>query len=244
MEQQARYKLSFGGPLTPVVKSLIIVNLLAFAFLFIASDKGTLVQYLGLVPASIINERHYWQFITYMFIHVDFWHFAFNMLGLWWFGCDIEKGFGAKHFLRYYLITGIGAGICAFLLGWESKTPTIGASGAIFGVLLAYAILYPNRMIYLYFIIPVKAKWLVAFFGLVELAGVIRASDEGISHIAHVGGILFGLLWFGYYLKFFSMDSLRRLFFWRRGKQKFKIIKIQGTEDDDFFKGNRDGTVH
>jgi membrane associated rhomboid family serine protease len=244
MEQRARYKLSFGGPLTPIVKSLIIINFLAFALLFIAKDSSKIVYYLGLVPFSVIHDRTYWQFLTYMFIHVDFWHFAFNMLGLWWFGCDIERGFGGKHFLRYYLFTGIGAGISAFLLGLGSSIPTIGASGAIFGILLAYAILYPNRLIYLWLVVPVKAKWVVLGFAAVELIGVFKASESGVSHIAHLGGLVFGLVWFAYYLKIFTPRALKSFFGRARARQGMKIVKDDKPPDDDFYKPNSDGTIH
>jgi len=245
MESQRKIKFSLGGSFTPVVKTIIIINVVIFVFLYFARDKNEIVYFLGLVPAAVWKERHFWQILSYMFVHVDFMHILFNMLGLWWFGCDIERSFGGKHFLRYYLFTGIGAGLVALIVGWGDAVPTIGASGAIFGVLAAYALLFPNRVIYIYFVLPVKAKWAVLGFAILELVAVFQGSLNNVSNIAHVGGIFFGLIWFGYYLKLYRMENFRRLILRMEPKSKLRIVKNtdKGNDDDDFF-GDKNGTVH
>jgi membrane associated rhomboid family serine protease len=248
MRQGSSYRISFGGALTPVVKVLIIINVLVYLFLQVARDSGEILLYLGLVPALIVKERFIWQFLSYMFVHVGFMHILFNMLFLWWFGCDIERSFGKKHFLRFYLLCGLGGGLFAFLLSMGSPVPVIGASGAIFGIFLAYAILYPNRRIYLWFLFPVKAKWLVLAAALIEISSVIMTRQTGVSHSAHVGGIITALIWFGYYLKILRWNTLKSLFSrsGRRSRAKMFVVKDDAYEDgrDDFPDDDRNSTIH
>ena len=136
-----------------------------------------------------------WQLFTYMFLHGGFFHFLLNMFLLWMFGSELERHFGSREFLKYYCITGVGAGVLTLLASPHSLIPTVGASGAIYGLLLAYALYFPNRLIYLWFLIPIKAKHLVIFFGIIEFFFALSHAPSGIAHFAHLGGILVGFLY-------------------------------------------------
>ena len=153
-----------------------------------------------------------YQFITYMFLHGGFTHILFNMLALYMFGTSIENAWGAKRFLTYYLVCGIGAALVHFAIfyfqiGGNSEyynfIPTIiGASGAVFGLLLAYGMMYPNQVIYVQFIIPMKAKYFVALYGAIELfSGINNSAGDNVAHFAHLGGMLFGFILIKYWQK-------------------------------------------
>ncbi|MCL2156101.1 MAG: rhomboid family intramembrane serine protease [Leptospirales bacterium] len=159
--------------------------------------------YFGLIPALVVTKYYVWQFVTYMFLHGGFWHIFFNMYGVMLFGSPIEQLWGTKRFLIYYFFTGIGAGITIFVVnyfilgGAEIFIPTIGASGALFGLLLAFGILFPNAELLIFFILPIKAKYLVFLYGAIELTAQITSGGSGgISHLGHLGGLLFGLIFF------------------------------------------------
>lgn len=188
----------FGGPITKAIKTLIIANVAAFLLQWLGRIAGTnFVEYnFGLVPYRILHEFMLWQFVSYMFLHDthQFFHIFINMFTLYMFGNDLERVWGSQRFLTYYFVTGIGAGLCSFLVNPEATTVTIGASGAIYGLLLAYGLLYPNRLVYLYFLFPVKVKWFVLFMGVIAFLTSISGSDPGVANIAHLGGILVGLV--------------------------------------------------
>ena len=133
-----------------------------------------------------------WQLVTYMFLHADFYHIFFNLFALWIFGQALEQLWGTKRFLIYYFLTGIGAGIIQLFV---SSGYTIGASGAVFGILLGFGMMYPNRRIMLLFPpIPIKAKYFVGFYGALELFNGLTRVDSGIAHFAHLGGLLVGFI--------------------------------------------------
>jgi len=186
----------FGGPVTRTVKALIGVNVVVFLLQMLGRAAGVnfLELYFGLIPWRITHDLMIWQFVSYMFLHDGFFHIFINMFTLYMFGNDLERAWGSKRFLTYYFVTGIGAGFCSFVLGINSPTLTIGASGAIYGLLLAYGMLYPNRLVYLYFLFPVKVKWLVIFMGVLAFLSSITGSEPGVANIAHLGGILVGYL--------------------------------------------------
>ena len=187
---------SFGGPITRAVKALIFINVGIFGLQLLsrAADIQLLEAYFGLMPRRITHEFMIWQFVSYMFLHDShqFFHIFINMFTLYMFGNDLERVWGSKRFLRYYFVTGIGAGLCSYLLGVNSVTVTIGASGAIYGLLLAYGLLYPNRLVYLYLLFPIKVKWLVIIMGALAFLSSITGSEPGVSNIAHLGGLLVG----------------------------------------------------
>jgi membrane associated rhomboid family serine protease len=186
----------FGGPLTKVIKRLIIINCVVFALQLVSQFAGSnlLIVTFGLVPWRVTHDLALWQLASYMFLHGGFFHIFFNMFTLFMFGCDLERQWGSKHFLQYYLITGIGAGLCSWLVGINGRAVIIGASGALYGVLLAYGLLYPNRMVYIYLLFPVKVKWLVLFMGVVAFYSSLAGGEPGVAHIAHLGGMQVGYL--------------------------------------------------
>ncbi len=184
---------------SPVVLNLIIINALA---LMATSLFPTLKLSFGLWDYNSSYFELY-QVVTYMFLHGDLSHLFFNMFALWMFGRQLEYDLGSQKFLTYYMVCGIGAGIIQLLVGIfiEPYTITVGASGSVFGLLLAYGVLHPNtRILLLIPPIPIKAKWFVIIYGVLELLMGIRGVGN-IAHFAHLGGMIwgFGLL---YYWKF------------------------------------------
>ncbi|MEP7355484.1 MAG: rhomboid family intramembrane serine protease [Acidobacteriota bacterium] len=222
------------------VKWLLIANTvvwllqqLPIAFL------NNFLSYLQLVPQEVVRFA-IWQLVTYMFLHGGILHILFNMLTLWMFGREIEETWGTRRFLNYYFICGIGAGICIVLFNYllphgQPGGATIGASGAIYGLLLASAVLWPDRIIYFNFLFPIKMKWLVILYGALAFYSSFDASS-GVSNIGHLGGLLVGLV----YLKtprmrrFDPLSLLRQQYRdWKlaRAKRKFQVyLKKQGSD--------------
>lgn len=203
----------FGGFVSfpPVIKNLLIINGVVFFVQLIINNitfEGLPVWYIlnrwfALNPISGVDAAGHpfnfqiWQLITYQFMHGGFGHIFFNMFALWMFGGSIEDVFGSKKFLIFYLLAGVSAALFQLfitpLLG-ASSAVTIGASGSIFGVLIAYAMFFPDNLIFLYFLIPVKAKYLIGFLVLIEFFAVDSASSD-VAHLAHLGGALFGFFY-------------------------------------------------
>ncbi len=186
----------------PAVKHLIIINVVVFIASYTPGIGEFLQIYAPLYPLSSPNF-YPWQFVTYMFMHANILHIAFNMFALWMFGQAIENLWGSKRFVIYYFITGIGAGLCFILINNTPVMtsqglyyiPTIGASGAVYGILLAFGMMFPNRRIMLLFPpIPMKAKYFVAIFGAFELFMGLGGYGTNVAHFAHVGGIVFGFV--------------------------------------------------
>ncbi len=184
-------KLSSMSP--PVVLNLIIINCLA---LMATSIFPALQFYLGLhTPQSDYFKLY--QVVTYIFLHGSLSHLFFNMFALWMFGRTLEYRLGSQRFLTYYMVCGVGAGLLQLLIGLVSPYYlTVGASGAVFGLLLAFGVLYPNATIMLLIPpIPIKAKWFVVIYGLLELfLGMGNFSGDNVAHFAHLGGMLWGYL--------------------------------------------------
>ncbi|MDT8393972.1 MAG: rhomboid family intramembrane serine protease [Bacteroidales bacterium] len=217
----------------PVVLNLIIINALFLLATFLFRDSINLYNLLGLFCVTSENFGT-WQFVSYMFMHGDFYHLLFNMFALWMFGMVLENVWGPKRFLTFYMVTGIGAGLVQLLVAfiriqsleaalspeqiseiynnghelWQQgrtysveamatlhrilNIPTVGASGAVFGILLAFGMLFPNTMIYVFFAIPIKAKYFVLIYGIAELYFGVTGTSDGIAHFAHLGGMVFG----------------------------------------------------
>ncbi|MFC2150271.1 rhomboid family intramembrane serine protease [Calditrichota bacterium] len=192
---QQRYYTSggLGGMMTPGIKGLLIANIAVF--LLQGLNDRELVYLFGLTPAAFWQEFAVWQPVTYMFLHGGFTHILFNMLALWMFGSTLEATWGTKPFLKYYFLTGIGAGLCNTLLTPNMDSVIIGASGAVYGILMAYALIFPNSLIYIWGLVPVRAKWLVLGFGLLEFLSSLSPGTSPIAHIVHLGGMLIGLIY-------------------------------------------------
>ncbi len=210
-----------------VVKNLLIINVLFF-LATIAADvvlRVDLSDYLGLHYIGASGFQPY-QLVTYMFMHGNFAHLFFNMFALWMFGNTLENIWGPNRFLLFYFVCGIGAGIVQELVqyiqfvttlqGYENvrisanhiipmseylnMLTTVGASGAVYGILLAFGMMFPNSTLYIYFAIPIKAKWFVLIYGIIELFSGFTSADN-VAHFAHLGGMLFGLLLILYWKK-------------------------------------------
>lgn len=190
----ARSYLGVPG-LPPAIKWLIIINVAVFLLGWAApSLNQSLVYYFGLIPSFVVKQFFIWQLATYLFLHGGIWHILFNMLALWMFGSDLETTWGTRRFLRYYFFTGIAAGVCVVVLNYlfsNPNVPTIGASGAIYGILMAWAVLWPDRIILFSFLFPMKVKYFVMIFGAIELLNSFNI-NSGVSSFAHLGGMAFG----------------------------------------------------
>lgn len=201
--------------LPPVVKHLLIINALLFLATFTLNRFNIdLSDYLGL-HFFLASDFMPYQLLTYMFMHANFEHIFFNMFALWMFGNTLENIWGSKRFLLFYIVCGLGAALCQEVvqfIDFEIRTDwrglavlndgmrevlntwnTVGASGAVYGLLLAFGMLFPNSRIYLYFLFPIKAKWFVIGYAVIELLSGFFSSGN-VAHFAHLGGMLFGLI--------------------------------------------------
>jgi len=173
--------------------------------------------YLGLVPILVWKKYFLWQLATYIFLHGGITHLLFNLLALWMFGGELESYWGSRKFLRYFLFCGIGAGICTVIFTPYQFIPVIGASGAIYGILLAFGWLFPNRLIYIYLLFPIPAKYMVIIFGLIELFSSMEGTGGGVAHLTHLGGLLFGLSYMAYPA---IRQKIRREYYKRKWSQR------------------------
>ena len=226
----------FGpGAVTPAVKLLLIANTAVFVLqTVLGTATGYRLEfYFGLVPPLVLHEFYVWQLFTYQFLHGGLFHILFNMLAVWMFGCDLERRWGTNFFLRYYFLTVIGGGILNTIFLPNQMGPSIGASAGVYGILLAYGLIYPNRIIYFYFLFPIKMKHFVWIIGAIALYSSFSAGQSGIAHLAHLGGMVFGYLYlrglsaFNPWERFKDYLDRRRL---ARLKRRFQIHT--GGKDD------------
>ena len=183
---------TFGGSFTnSVVNKIIVANVIVFFLEFVLS--GEFLRIFALTPKLVVKNFYFWQPFTYMFLHGGFWHLFFNMLMTWFLGTTLESVWGGRRFLKYYFACGVGGAVFSMILTFNVSV--IGASAAVFGLYLAYAILFPNNYVYIYFLFPVKAKYLVTFLAIFQLAQGI-SGPSGIAYFAHLGGMAAGLLFF------------------------------------------------
>ena len=213
--------------LPAVTKNLLIINVLCFMGALVARRYGVDLNDLLGLHFFMASDFKLYQLVTYMFMHGDFQHIFFNMFAVWMFGRTLEQVMGPKRFLTYYMICGIGAGLVQELVQYIQYVTelshydgvntglavipmeeylnlmtTVGASGAVYGILLAFGMLFPNTPLYLMFVpVPIKAKWFVLGYGLIELFLGVSASSDGIAHFAHLGGMLVGVIMILYWRK-------------------------------------------
>jgi membrane associated rhomboid family serine protease len=205
-----RSRWEFFPRITPAVKYLIVACSAIFVFQLLFRPQWFTL--LGLTP-FFFWRGSIWQPVTYMFLHGGIFHLLLNMFVLWMFGTALESTWGSKRFLKFYFICGIGAGILNAAVTPASPVPTIGASGAIYGLLMAFGILFPEQPIYIWGIVPVRAKYFVIGIGVIEFLTAVGTSRSGIAHFAHLGGMLFGLV----YMKW---NDWRRSFSARRNEKR------------------------
>lgn len=241
-------------PFTPMVKVLIIINVVIWLVgqmiveRFFLSEP-LISQYFSLIPSYVVEKFFVWQTLTYMFLHSsNLFHILFNMLMLWWLGAELEQRWGSKFFLAYYLASGVGAAIiytlCLFvytlatgnLEGWMS--PVVGASGAIFGLLVAYGIIFGERVVYFMMVFPMKARYFVMVLGGIEAVNLLNSGVSGsqVSNLCHLGGLLSGYLFLLVYTKFKQGR-------WRKqsGGGRGRGLKLVVNNDDSKKKDKGDG---
>jgi membrane associated rhomboid family serine protease len=237
---------SFGpGPLSTALKYLIGANV----FLFLAPAIISFVSpalvtrftwAFGLMPSQVYRQFHIWQLVTYMFLHGGVMHILFNMLALWMFGTELERMWGTRYFLKFYFVTGVGAAVLTVffsLLPFEFAAALrgsiiIGASGAIYGLLLAYGMYFPDRPIYMYLLFPIPAKYFVMIMGALALYSSL--DESGIANATHLGGLLVAYL----YLKSGNAHPLSEIKYrylkWKINRVRKKFDVYSGGRADDW----------
>jgi rhomboid family protein len=221
---------SYTGYFPEGVKWLLIVNTAVFVLWSIGPDslQSSVLRYLALHPAAVLKSGAFWQLVTYLFLHGGIWHLIFNMLTLWMFGTPLERDWGTRRFLKYYFICGIGAGLFdvtlnALIGNWN--TSTIGASGAIYGLLLGFGVCYPDVTVLMGFLFPIKAKYMVMIYAAVEL-WMSTGVNTGVSNIAHLGGMAVGFV----YLKSGMMSRRSKTITlpdWRGAYRQWKLQRAK-----------------
>jgi membrane associated rhomboid family serine protease len=232
------YSIGPGG-ISPAVKILLIANVALFVLNVIVGDAMTLR--LGLSPQAVFEQLAVWQPITYMFLHSTggLGHILFNMLALWMFGTDLERTWGTRFFTKYYFVTGVGAGLASLVFSlWVDDiyySTTVGASGAIYGLLMAYAIYFPHRTIFL-IIFPLPARVFVAIAGLLAFMNSVAGPGSSVAHGAHLAGLVIGYLYLKG-LRLRPMDEIKyRYLRWKMGRARSKFDVYSGgrSSDDDW----------
>jgi len=226
---------SFGpGPMTPAVKAIILANVVFFVISLFYRD---LIAYLGLSPESVFERLWLWQPVTYMFLHGGPIHILFNMLGIWMFGVELERLWRTRFFLKYYAVTGIGAGLTVIAVGllpFAATAPTyeaitIGASGAFYGLLLAFAYYYPDRPILMFLLFPIPAKYFVIIVGAMAF---LSAPGNQVSEAAHLGGLGIGYLYLRGGRGGLSAEIKYRYLKWKMNRLRRKFDVYSGGRSD------------
>jgi membrane associated rhomboid family serine protease len=240
------YRLRFGGLVTPAIRNIIIACTGIFLIevllrLFSPRALGFLLNLFGVVPHDVTHKFFLWQPVTYLFLHDPggLSHLLFNMLFLWMFGCDIERSWGSRRMYNYFFLTGAGAALINILVktiidieGVRYTAPTIGASGAIYGILLAAAILFPDRRIWLIpFPVMIPMKIYVLGAGAIEFFSTLGSSGDNVSHVTHLGGMLVGYLYLRRGSWFFrarnSISDWQR----QRARRKFEVYMRKNRDE-------------
>jgi membrane associated rhomboid family serine protease len=230
---------SFGpGPITPAVRILLWTNIAVYVATLIAHP---LVDWLGLIPQYVIERHWIWQPVTYMFLHDvhNLTHILFNMLILWMFGVELERMWGTRFFVKYYAITGIGAGITTVLVSLLPfpvtsaiyTVNTVGASGALYGLLLAFALYYPNRPILMFLLFPIPAKYFVMILGAIAFLTSISGSGT-VAATTHLGGLVIGYIYLNTGRGGFTAEIKYRYTKWKMNRMRRKFDVYSGGRSD------------
>lgn len=210
-----RGSFSFGFGLTPWVKNLIIANVAIFLVDYMMG--GRLGYYMAFVPSRVLVAP--WTLVTYMFAHGGFFHLFLNMLVLFFFGPPLEQRWGSREFLKFYLICGLGGAALSFV--FAPMSPIIGASAAVYGIMLAFAMFWPDSPIYIYAILPVKAKYLVMFMAAISIMSMFGSGrGDNIAHAAHLGGFAAGFIYLRLNSPGGGLGGLRKMM----NKRKLKVV--------------------
>ncbi len=223
---------SFRG----AVKALVLTHTAVFFAQWVL--PGTLEAYFGLIPVKALLGFQVWRLATYLFLHGGFFHYLINMFILWMFGKELENVWGAKEFVKYYFLCGVGAGLFNMVFTPLSTIAVIGASGAIYGILAGFAMLYPEVTIYLYGIIPMRSKHFVIFLGVLEFFTGLRGASGAISAFAHLGGLVTGYAYLkSYEFRSFCENLIHKfisLFIVR--KNRFDVVEDSSDPDETLVK--------
>jgi membrane associated rhomboid family serine protease len=252
-----------------ITKNLLIINLIAFLATIVLELRGIDLKDIGGLHFFMASDFHLYQLVTYLFLHANFMHILSNMFGLWMFGCVIENVWGPKKFLFYYISCGIGAGLLQeiaqlgsfymtitahdpsvsvgeiFAIGQQlshqlNAWTTIGASGAVYAVILAFGMSFPNERLFIIpFPFPIKAKWFVLFYVAIEFFSALGSSGDGVAHTAHLGGMLFGFLMIRYWNRHPSSGFDRG-----RGQQFFENLKRNFEQRQRQHQQNNNNHMH
>jgi membrane associated rhomboid family serine protease len=239
-----------SGPLTPAVRTLLIANVVVWLFQIASSLLAhvRIERLFGLVPYDVTHHLFLWQMVTYMFLHGGFFHIFLNMLALWMFGTELERTWGTRFFTKFYLVTGVGAAATTLLLSLVSPaiyySLTVGASGAIYGLLMAWAMYFPHRTILFWGIFPIPARVFVFIMGAIAFLSSLGGPGSGVAHIAHLGGLVVGYLYLKS-LRVRPLDELRyRWLRWRMGKARSRFDVYSGGKSDDDWKKEWKKHIH
>ena len=237
-----RSTMHFGGFVPPMIKRLLIINTVLFVVYFFATRFDVeallgLFRAASLIPSWLISGA-IWQPFTYLFLHspYGFGHILFNMLMLWMFGQDLERDWGGRRFLEFYFFCGVGAGLCdvaaRFIFG-GLDIPTIGNSGAVYGILFAFGWLYPDRTVLFALIFPIPARIFVAILGGIQFLSTF-GSNSDVSHIAHLGGMVFAWVYLSRRPAFLDIDWKASYRQWklRRAQRKFQVYMKKRDKGD------------
>lgn len=240
--------------LTPMVKRLLIVTAACWFVLVVVVqgfflENREVFQIFGLVPAHFLYQFYFWQPLTYLFLHSEsVFHVVFNLLILWMFGSEIEAKWGAKPFLVYYLVCGVGAAVIylvgsfvyAFFSGQSGPlgVPVVGASGAVFGLILAYGVLFGERVVYFMMIFPMKAKYFALILGAVEFFNLLNSGlSSQIANLAHLGGLISGFVYLFFWTK---LRRGPRQGLHQKGRRRLKlVVNNNSSERSEANKGPR-----
>src|SRR5690242_2169439 len=228
-QYRSRYRSSFiHDYFPPGLKWLLISNTVVFLIYYLGRGglSAMMTTLLALYAAGVVRGLYVWQLFTYMFLHGGITHLLFNMLTLWFFGTQLERDWGTRRFLKYYFLCGMAAGVCVLVANWLTRDiPTIGASGAIFGVLVAFGVLYPNQTVLMNFLFPIKAKYMVMIYAAIELLMTL-GPNTGVSTVAHLGGMAFGYVYLKGRLPRIKLPDVQgsyRQWKLQRAKKKFQV---------------------
>lgn len=215
-------------PVTPMLRSIIIVNVALFIPMQLGIVRTFLIDWFALTPSSVLSG-FVWQLATYMGLHGGFGHIFFNMLVLWMFSGELERVWGPRAYLRYYLVCGIGGGVAILLQGLvrNPDMPTLGASGALYGIIVAYGLMFGERRVLFMMMFPMKARTFALVFFLFALYYNFAGNADGVSHIGHLGGALTGFI---YLKRAWRVDRLYKALRWRIQRRRFKVM--MGKNDD------------
>jgi len=245
------FRNSFNPPqfyIPEGIKKIIIINIVIFILIELSGLKFAIFREFGLIPEKLLFDMAIWQPFTYMFLHDGVFHILLNMLFLWMFGREVETTWGKIAFYKYYMVTGVGAGLLNAIINYSSTIPVVGASGAVFGILLAFAVLYPNRIVLLYGLIPIRVKYLVMGLAFIALFSSILMKDSRVSHLTHLSGMITGYFYLNWnwlkwkFTKIFKPKSPTKSFTVNEKKQsKVDSRLIQKRVDEILDKLSEDG---